>query len=319
MRWRGITPIVPGGEEGVKVAVMGAGAVGGYFGALLHRGGVDVNLIARGQHLDAIRARGLRIQSYQGEFSVPVKAVGDPKEIGPADLILFCVKSYDTESAARQCLPIMGKETAILSLQNGVDNEEKIAAIVGGDKVLGGVAYIGAGVAAPGVIVHTAEGRIVFGELTGGTSERGKHLERILREAGLPIEISPDIRGALWRKLCWNAAFNALNALVGGEIDILVRCPKTKALARAVMEEVRMVAASQGVHVPEDAVDKLLQWTATAATWMKTSMRQDVEAGRRLEVDALNGIVVQKGQAANVSTPHNFTLYALLKAMDSRP
>lgn len=300
----------------MKVTVMGAGAVGAYFGALLHRGGEDVTLIARGQHLEAIKARGIHIKSYQGEFSVPVKAVGDPKEIGPADLILFCVKSYDTESAAHQCLPIIREGTVILSLQNGVDNEAKIATIAGNEKVLGGVAYIGAGVTEPGVIVHTAEGRIVFGELTGGISERGKRLEQTLREAGLPVEISSDIQAALWRKLCWNAAFNALNALVGGEVDILVRRPEAKALARAVMEEVRTLAASQGVELPEDVVDKLLHWTTTAATGMKTSMRQDLEAGRRLEVDALNGIVVQKGEAAGVPTPYNFALHALLKAID---
>ena len=301
----------------MKVAVMGAGAVGGYFGALLHRGRMDVSLIARGPHLQAIKARGLHIKSYQGDFTVPAKAVGDPREIGPVDLILFCVKSYDTESAARQCLPIIREGTAILSLQNGVDNEEKIGVIAGVEKVLGGVAYIGAGVSAPGVIMHTAEGRIVFGEMTGGISDRGRRLERILREAGLPIELSPDIQAALWRKLCWNAAFNAINALVGGEVDILVRRPEGEALARAVMDEVRAVGASQGVHLPDDAADKLLHWTATAATGMKTSMRQDLEAGRRLEVDALNGVVVQRGQAAGIPTPYNFTLYALLKAIDA--
>lgn len=302
----------------MKVAVMGAGAVGGYFGALLHRGGVDVSLIARGRHQEAIQVRGLQIKSYQGEFTVPAKVVGDPQEVGPVDLIMFCVKSYDTEVAARQCLPIIQEGTAILSLQNGVDNEEKIAVVAGKEKVLGGVAYIGAGVTAPGVIVHTAEGRIVFGELSGGISERGKRLEQTFREAGLPAELSSEIRTALWGKLCWNAAFNALNALVGGEVDILVKRPETKALARAVMEEVRAVAASQGVHLPEDLVDKLLHWTATAATWMKTSMRQDLEAGRRLEADALNGVVVRKGQAAGVSTPYNSTLFALLKAIDAR-
>lgn len=301
----------------MKVAVMGAGAVGGYFGALLHTGGMDVSLIARGQHLEAIQARGLHIQSGQGDFTVPAKAVGDPREIGPVDLILFCVKAYDTEAAARQCLPIIREGTAILSLQNGVDNEEKIGIIAGAERVLGGVAYIGAGVSAPGVIIHTAEGRIVFGEVTGGISDRGKRLEQALREAGLPIELSPDIQAALWRKLCWNAAFNAMNALIGGEVDILLRRPEGEALARAVMEEVHAVAASQGVTLSDDVVDKLLHWTATAATGMKTSMRQDLEAGRRLEVDALNGVVVERGQAAGVSTPYNFALYALLKAMDA--
>ncbi|MFQ5989995.1 MAG: 2-dehydropantoate 2-reductase [Candidatus Methylomirabilales bacterium] len=299
----------------MKIAVIGAGAVGGYFGALLHRGGLDVTLVARGRHLEAIKARGLQIKSYGGDFTVPTRAVGDPIEVGPVDLILICVKSYDTESAARQCLPIIGDATAILSLQNGVDNEEKIAAIVGEEKVLGGVAYIGAAVAEPGVVVHMAEGRIVFGEMHGGTSERGKRLEQTFRDAGLPGEFSSDIRAALWRKLCWNAAFNALNALVGGEVDILVKHTEPRVLARAVMEEVRTVATSQGVEMPQDVVDKLLHWTDTAATGMKTSMRQDFEAGRRLEAEALNGVVVKKGQAAGIPTPYNFALYALLKTL----
>src|SRR3990172_5967015 len=270
---------------------MGAGAVGGYFGALLHRGGLDVTLIARGRHLEAIKAHGLRIKSIQGDLTVPAKVVGDPSAVGPVDLILFCVKSYDTESAARQCLPIVQESTAILCLQNGVDNEEKIAMVAGGEKVLGGVAYIGAGVSEPGVVVHTAEGRIVFGEMRGGVSERVRCLEQIFRDAGFPAEVSSNIQAILWGKLCWNAAFNALNTLVGGDVRVLVERPETRTLARQAMEEVRAGA-------------------------MKTSTRQDLEAGKRLEVEALNGAVVRKGEAAGVPTPFNFALYALLKAID---
>ncbi len=297
---------------------MGAGAVGGYFGALLHRGGVEVTFIARGPHLEAIKARGLQIKSTQETFTVHAKAVGEPTEVGAVDLILFCVKSYDTESATRQCLPIIREGTVILSLQNGVLNEAKIAEIAGAEQTLGGVAYIGAWVSAPGVITHTAEGRIVFGELQGGISERGRHLEQVFRDAGVPVEISANIQADLWRKLCWNAAFNALNTLVGGEVSILVKHAEPRRLARAVMEEVRTVAASQGVDLPEDVADKLLHWTETSATGMKTSMRQDRETGRRLEAEALNGVVVQKGQSAGISTPYNFALYALLKAVDPR-
>jgi 2-dehydropantoate 2-reductase len=300
----------------VKIAVMGAGAVGGYFGALLHRGGLDVTFIARGRHLEAIRSQGLQIKSPRGDFTVRANATSDPKEIGPVGLILFCVKSYDTEAATRQCLPMVGGETVILSLQNGVDNEERIAAIVGEDKVLGGVAYIGAGIVAPGVIDHTAEGRIVFGEMSGGLSERGRRLEQTFRDAGVPAEVSSNIQAILWGKLVWNAAFNALNTLVGGEVDVLVRRPETRTLAKRVMEEVRAVAVASGVLLPDDLVERLLKWTDTAAIAMKTSTRQDLEAGKKLEVDALNGVVIRKGQAAGVPTPHNFTLYALLKAVD---
>ncbi|KRT71133.1 MAG: 2-dehydropantoate 2-reductase (Ketopantoate reductase), KPA reductase, KPR [candidate division NC10 bacterium CSP1-5] len=300
----------------MKIAVMGAGAVGGYFGALLHRGGLDVTLIARGRHLEAIKAHGLRIKSTQGDLTVPAKAVGDPRAVGPVDLILFCVKSYDTESAARQCLPIVQESTAILCLQNGVDNEEKIAMVAGGEKVLGGVAYIGAGVSEPGVVVHTAEGRIVFGEMRGGVSERVRRLEQIFRDAGFPAEVSSNIQAILWGKLCWNAAFNALNTLVGGDVRVLVERPETRTLARQAMEEVRAVANANNVPLSADLAERLLTWTDTAAGAMKTSTRQDLEAGKRLEVEALNGAVVRKGEAAGVPTPFNFALYALLKAID---
>ncbi|MGH7351529.1 MAG: 2-dehydropantoate 2-reductase, partial [Candidatus Methylomirabilales bacterium] len=298
----------------MKIAVMGAGAVGGYFGALLHRGGLDVTLIARGRHLEAIKAHGLRIKSTEGDLTVPAKAVGDPSAVGPVDLILFCVKSYDTESAARQCMPIVQESTAILCLQNGVDNEEKIAMVAGGEKVLGGVAYIGAGVSEPGVVVHTAEGRIVFGEMHGGVSERVRRLDQVFRDAGFPAEVSSNVKAILWGKLCWNAAFNALNTLVGGEVRVLVERPETRTLARQVMEEVRAVAIANGVLLSEDLVERLLSWTDTATGAMKTSTRQDLEAGKALEVEALNGAVVRKGEAAGVPTPFNFALYALLRA-----
>lgn len=297
---------------------MGAGAVGGYFGALLYRGGLDVTLIARGRHLEAIKTHGLQIKSSRGDFTIAAKAVGDPREIGPVDLILFCVKSYETESAARQCLSMIREDTAIISLQNGVDNEEKIAGAVGEEKVLGGVAYIGAGVSEPGVIVHTAEGRIVFGEMQGGISERVRHLEQTFREAGLPAEISANIQAILWGKLCWNATFNAMNTLVGGEVRALVERAETRALARAVMEEVRTVAVAHGVHMPDDVVDKLLHWTTTAGAGIKTSTRQDLEAGKPLEAESFNGVVVQKGQAVGIHAPYNFALYGLLKAIDPR-
>jgi 2-dehydropantoate 2-reductase len=295
---------------------MGAGAVGGYFGALLHRGGLDVTLIARGRHLEAIQANGLRITSAQGDLTVRAKAVGDPGAVGPVDLILFCVKSYDTESAAHQCLPMVQEGTAVLSLQNGLDNEERIARALGGEKVLGGVAYIGAGISEPGVIVHTAEGRIVFGEMHGGISERVQRLEQTFRDVGFPAELSSNIQAILWGKLCWNAAFNALNTLVGGDVRVLLERPETRRLARQVMEEIRAVAIANGVLLSADLAERLLAWTDAAAGAMKTSTRQDLEAGKRLEVEALNGAVVRKGEAAGVPTPLNFTLYALLKAID---
>jgi 2-dehydropantoate 2-reductase len=166
------------------------------------------------------------------------------------------------------------------------------------------------------VIVHTAEGRIVFGEMRGGISERVQRLEQTFRDVGFPAELSSNIQAILWGKLCWNAAFNALNTLVGGDVRVLVERPETRRLARQVMEEVRAVAIANGVLLSADLAERLLAWTDAAAGAMKTSTRQDLEAGKRLEVEALNGVVVRKGEAAGVPTPLNFTLYALLKAID---
>jgi len=209
----------------MKVAVMGSGAVGGYFGGLLAKGGADVTFIARGKHLEALRAQGLAVKSVKGDFSLHVKATGDPNEVGPLNLILFCVKSYDTERAMRQALPMVGRETAVLSLQNGIDNEEKIASIIGKEKVLAGVAYIGSSVPEPGVISHEAEGKIVFGEMDGGLSDRVLKLREFFDRCGLPAEASPDIKKALWAKLAWNAPFNAINALAGGLVKAIVENP----------------------------------------------------------------------------------------------
>ncbi|MFQ5903186.1 MAG: ketopantoate reductase family protein, partial [Candidatus Binatia bacterium] len=166
---------------------------------------------------------------------------------------------------------------------------------------------------------HAEEGRIVFGELQGGVSHRVRTLAETFNRAGLPAEASADIRAILWGKLCWNAAFNAINTLVGGEVRRLVEEPQSRQLCRRVMEEVRAVAASQGVPLPETVIDKLIRWTEGVDVLMVTSTRQDFEAGKPLEADALNGVVVRKGREAGVPTPYNFTLYTLLKALSPTP
>ncbi len=297
---------------------MGAGAVGGYFGGLLARGGADVTFIARGKHLDALRAKGLTVKSIKGDFSISVQATDDPKGVGPVDLILFCVKSYDTERAMRQALPMVGKEAVVLSLQNGIDNEEEIAGIVGKEKVLAGVAYIGSSVPEPGVILHEAEGKIAFGELDGGLSERILKLEAFFDQCGLPAEVSPDIRKALWTKLAWNAPFNAINALVGGTVKAIVENPHTLELVRLVTAEVVAVANASGIPLAlEEVWERNLRFSRRSD--IKTSMLQDLEAGRPLEHEALNGIIVKKGAGLGIPTPHNFALYALLSQVGAAP
>lgn len=302
----------------MKVAVMGAGAVGGYFGGLLAKGGGEVTFIARGKHLDALRSRGLTVKSFKGDFSLPVKATDDPREVGPVDLILFCVKSYHTESAIRQALPMVGKETVILSLQNGVDNEEKLASIVGKEKVLAGVTYIGSSIQEPGVLLHEMEGKIAFGELDGGLSERVLTLKAFFDRYGLLAEASQHIQKALWTKLAWNAPFNGINALIGGLVRAIVENTHTRELARRVTEEVIAVANASGVELAfEEVWERNLKFSQRAD--IKTSMLQDLEVGRPLEHEALIGIIVKKGAELGIPTPHNFALYALLSSLQPKP
>ncbi|MDI6654624.1 MAG: 2-dehydropantoate 2-reductase, partial [Candidatus Hydrothermarchaeota archaeon] len=206
----------------MKVAVMGAGAVGGYFGGVLAKSGADITLIARGKHLEAMRKDGLLIKSYRGDFRADVKATSDPKEAGPTDLILFTVKSYDTEEAIRLCRPMIQENTCILSLQNGIDNDEKIAREAGREKIIGGVAYIGVALDEPGVILHSAAGKIAIGELNGKITHRIKKIAEMFSAAWIPCEISEDIIKLKWKKLVWNAAFNALTTITGASVALVL-------------------------------------------------------------------------------------------------
>lgn len=285
--------------------------MGGYFGGLLAKAGADVSFIARGKHLEALRTRGLTVRSERGDFSLSVRAIADPEGAGEVDLVLVCVKSYDTEAAMQQALPLVAEGTVVLSLQNGMDNEEKLAAIVGKDKVLGGVAYIGSSVLEPGVILHETGGRIVFGELDGGLSERVERLQAFFDQHDLPAEASPNIQQVKWAKLAWNAPFNAINALVGGSVGSLVENPHTRELARLVTEEVVAVANASGIAlVFEEVWERNLQFSEGSC--IKTSMLQDLGAGKPLEIEALNGFIVRKGRELGIPTPYNFSLYALL-------
>ncbi len=298
----------------MNVAVVGVGAVGGYFGGLLVKGGADVTFIARGERLETLRAKGLTVKSGKGDFSIRIRATDDPAEVGPVNLVLFCVKSYDTESAIRQAFPMVGQETIVLSLQNGIDNEEKISSFIGTGKVLAGVAYIGASVPESGVVLHQEGGRIVFGELDGGVSERVLRLKAFFDRYDLPAEGSPDMKKILWAKLAWNAPFNAINTLVGGPVKAIIENPHTLDLARRVTEEVVTVANASGVHLAFAEVwERNIQFSQGYD--VKTSMLQDLDAGKRLEYEALNGVIIKRAAELGLPTPYNFALYALLSGL----
>jgi 2-dehydropantoate 2-reductase len=301
----------------MRIAVMGTGAVGGYFGARLAAAGQDVAFIARGSHLEAMRKEGLKVESVQGAFHIRALFTADPREVGPVDLVLFCVKSYDTESAAAQIAPMIADKTAILSLQNGIDNPDKLAARWGKARTLAGVVYLGAFVAEPGVVRHSAGGRIVLGDLAGATSAAAKRIEQVLSGAQIPCALSAEIRKVMWTKLVWNAPFCALSCLARANVEEIVESEPLHKLAADCMEEVREAARSAGIELPPSVIEETFEFSQGLGDF-KPSMLQDLEAGKPLEYEALNGIVVglleQKGKRA----PINEISYGVLKFLDER-
>ena len=300
-----------------KISVVGSGGVGGYFGGLLVKKGLNVYFLARGAHLKAIKEKGLTIESCRGNFNVKVNASDDPSTIGVCDIVLFCVKSFDTEIMAQRIKPLIGPSTAIISLQNGVENEEILGRLLGREKVMGGVAFIGSRIKKPGIILHTAAGNLTFGEMGGGVSERGKSLFQLFRNAGLEVNLSENIRKIMWRKMVWNCGFNAVTALSGCTVREVLSVSETAGAVRGAMDEVVTVAKGLDVLLGEDLPDKTIAHTEKQGE-IRTSMLVDLESGRRVEIDTLNGAVSRLGKKLGFSTPINDTLYGLLKAVNKK-
>ena len=299
----------------MRIGVVGAGGTGGYFGGLLARAGQDVTFIARGAHLEALRARGLTVESkLAGTFTVPVQATDDPHEVGSVDLILFCVKTYDTDGAAEGIRPLIRPDTTFLSLQNGIDNEERIARATGHTSGIGAVAYVVSAIKAPGVVAQTAgPGRIMFGELSGGASERTERLREVLQGAGIAAEVHPDIRVTIWQKFLFICAFSGVTAVSRLPIGTILADPVTHALFRGTSEEVEAVARAGGIDLPADCVEQAMSTAAAVEPWGRGSLYHDLAGGRRLELEGLNGEVVRRGGENGVSTPLNFAIYAALR------
>ncbi len=299
----------------MRIAVMGTGGTGGYFGGLLVRAGEDVTLIARGAHLAAIRARGLTVKSrLVGDFTVPARATDDPATVGPVELVLFCVKSYDTHSAIELIRPLVGPDTMILSVQNGIDSAERIARVVGKSAVLGAVAGVSSIVEAPGVIHHKAGPDVIrFGELLGGTSQRTERLLGVLRRAGIKAELHANIELAIWEKFVLICGLSAVTALTRLPLGPVLACPETRALLRGTIEEVDAVGRASKIALPPDSVDRTMAMLRSADPSVRGSLYYDLAAGRRLELETLNGTVVRLGRERGIPTPFNFAIYAALK------
>ncbi len=303
-----------GAGDLVRIAVMGTGGVGGYFGGRMAAAGEDVTFIARGAHLDAIRANGLSISSGAGDVLIaPAQATDTPADIGPVDYVLFSVKAYDTEAAGAMMAPLIGRETAIVNLQNGIDGETILSGIVGPGHVVGGVAYISAHIEAPGKIAHAGKGaKLAFGELDGRRTPRIEALAAACAGAGIDCEVSDDIRAPLWSKLAMLASVSAVSCLTRLPIDVVARTPETAALMRAGMEEVVAVARAKGVDLSDDTVQRVLSFGRNIGTSIKPSMFVDLERGKPLEVDHLSGAVVRAGKEVGVATPFHSMAAALL-------
>jgi 2-dehydropantoate 2-reductase len=302
----------------VRIVVMGAGAVGGYFGAKLGAAGHDVVFIARGQHLAGLRRSGLRVHGPDGELHIEnALFTADPVRAGRAELILLCVKSYDTESATEAIQPIVGEATAILSLQNGIDNPDKIARRFGAQRTLAGVVYVGAQVVAPGVIEHSSGGRIIFGPSSGGESEAAKKVHEALAAAAIPAQTNADIKIALWRKLLWNAPFCAISCLTRATVKNIVESDALSKLAEDCMQEVRQAAQTRNVDLPAQLIGEVFEFSKTLGDF-KPSMLQDQEAGKPLEYEAFNGVVVKLLDAAGKHAPVNRVFYDALEYLDKK-
>lgn len=299
----------------MRIAVVGAGGVGGGFGAALAHAGADVTFIARGAHLAAMKSKGLKVESARGDTHLkPTRATDDPKAVGPVDVVLFCVKLWDVESAGKTIKPMMGKDTAVIPMQNGVDAAERLAPILGPQAVMGGVANISATIAEPGVIRQTGTVmRMVFGELDGSKSPRAEAFAALCGKAGIDGVVSPSIRTELWMKFILLASNASIMALARLPVGKLRDDPDIAPWFTAAYEEVVAVGRAAGVALPADAIDKTLNFNRNAPASLMPSMAVDLLRGNRIELPWLSGKVVELGRKHGVPTPLHAFMYAALK------
>jgi 2-dehydropantoate 2-reductase len=298
----------------VRIAVFGAGGIGAYYASGFARGGAEVHLIARGAHLEALRRDGLTIETADGTARQHLHATADPVEIGPVDVVLFCVKSYDTETAAPALRPLLEPETAVISLQNGVDNEAKIAAAIGWQHVLGGAAYIFAAVRSPGVVVASGPRSIVFGEWTGGDpSPRVQAILQAAAAGGVAATTTPDIQAAKWEKYVLLAALSAMSAATQLPLGDVRRSPAAVAMLRDLMTEVSAVGRASGVRLDDGLVDRQFALVMAQGDDSKASLQTDLVGGHRMEIEALQGATLRLGRELGVSTPNMAAAFAILE------
>lgn len=308
----------------MRVAVMGTGGVGGYFGGLLARNGEDVTFIARGRHLEAMQRDGLRVESVHGDFTLQmVCARGDPAQAGPVDLVLFATKTYQLDEAAAAMRPLIGPDTVVVPLHNGIDAAERTAKIVGQGHVLGGLCYVGSMVAAPGVIRQQSPfRRVIVGEMpwspdTGRVTPRVQAVVDALAAAGATAEASTSIRAALWTKFAFIAPFSGVGSVTRVPAGAINAVPESRQMLHAAIAEVITVAAAEGVQLPGEP-EKTRAFCDALAPHITASMQRDVLDGKPSELDSLIGVMVQKGETLGIPAPFFRFFYASLLPQERR-
>ena len=297
----------------MKIAVFGAGGIGGYFGARLAAGGGEVHLIARGAHLEALRSGGVRITSANGDLHLELPATDRPEDIGGSDVVLFCVKSMDTLEAARRLEPLLREGTAVITLQNGVDNEETIASVIPSTHVVGGVAYILATVTGPGVVTHQGKlARIVLGELDGSKSARLEAFVDLCHASDIDVDLTANIRKELWKKFAVICATAGMTAAVRLPLGDIRASEASLAMYRELVSEVVSVANASGMEMAGDTVARIMEVFETLPAEWYSSLHYDMTHGKPMELEALHGTVKRRARELGVSVPMSEAVYGVL-------
>jgi len=300
------------------IMMVGAGSVGGYFGAHLAQHYPTVSFLLRPKTLAAVRQQGLRIRSASGTITVHPEAAADAKELPAPDLIILAVKAYDLDETLAQIETVLTDRTVILTLQNGIDTEDRIIARFKRDCVVGGVAFIYSKIVSPGLIDHYKKGTVAIGELMGHESERVLQIRELFTNAGIPCQLSKDIRRSKWEKMCWNCVFNPLTVLIDDKVSRALEHPEMIRVIHQIVAEVTAVSAAVKVPLPSDMPDRVVKWTQEIRD-IHTAMYDDWKAGRQTEIRNLNGYIVDQGRALGIPTPVNEALTAMIKTLTEKP
>jgi 2-dehydropantoate 2-reductase len=298
----------------MRIAVIGSGGVGGYFGGRLAQAGHEVTFVARGKHLAAMRERGLRIESARGDATIRANATDDPSSIGACDVVMFCVKLWDVDESTRRIAPLVAKGGAVIPFQNGLYAPEVLQRELGRDKVIGGVAYIAATIREPGVIAHTGTmARLVVGAFAGGNAQAAAAFAQACKGADVECDVSADISRALWEKFCFLAALSGTTSLARQPLGVIRADPDLRATFESAVREAFTLGRARGVALADDTVAKAMAALDALPAEMRSSMQNDLAAGNRLEAPWLSGAVARMSKESNLAAPVSATLLAALK------